>query len=273
MRPTGLTYVVLFATLSAGCHERTNPAAPGPPATTSPTMASLVIAGANAMLTGTSSNYYATATLSDGTTRTVTPNWSSSNSDVANVDNAGRLEGRVHGTTTVTATHDGMSATKSVQVVNDYRGTWDGRFIVNGCDAPPGVCNSYEVDVFSFPIHLEILQTGNDLSEIRAKFLLASFQLRAELIGRVSADGRLNLAGSAEMQDRRGNAWATLHVGAWDTTLSGNGMMTGRWAQRLSRLQPLSNEIMENELETMTRTSDTITPVSASLGAPSRRSF
>jgi hypothetical protein len=151
-----------------------------------------------------------------------------------------------------------------VQVVNDYRGTWVGRFVVNGCDAPPGVCIAYEVDVFDFPIRLEVLQTGNDLSEIRATFLLPSFyQIRANLSGRVSSDGRLNLAGSSEVGARRGSAWATFHVGAWDTILSGHDVMTGRWAQRLSIFQPPSNEIMENELSTMTRTSTSIIPVSA----------
>jgi hypothetical protein len=180
------------------------------------------------------------------------------------VDNSGRLDGLVHGTTTVTATHEGVSATKIVQVVNDYRGTWAGRFVVNGCDAPPGVCLSYEVDVFAFPIELEISQTGSDLREIRAKFMLPSFdRIRADLIGRVSADGRLNLAGSSELRDSSGSAWATFHVGAWDTSLSGPDAMNGRWAQRLSQFQPPSDIIMEDELETMTRTSRTATAQAA----------
>ena len=87
-------------------------------------------------------------------------------------------------------------------------------------------------------------------------FLLPRFpEIRANLSGRVSSDGHLNLAGSSEVGDRRGSAWATFYVGAWDTTLSGHDAMTGRWAQRLSIFQPPSNEIMENELVTMTRTS------------------
>jgi len=256
MRQEGTTLVlkltiVAISVLAAACDGK-SPAAPSRPAVSN----LLSISGADAVLTGSSSNYTATATLSDGTTRSVTPTWSSSNGDVASVDNAGRLDGRAHGLTTLTATHDGTSAAKSVQVVNDYRGTWVGTFVVNGCDAPPGVCSSYEIDFWDFPIELEILQTGNDLSEIRAMFFLPSFsQIRANLSGRVSSDGRLNLAGSSEVGDRRGSAWATFYVGAWDTTLSGHDAMTGRWAQRLSIFQPPSNEIMENELVTMTRTS------------------
>ena len=260
MRQEGTTLVlrltiVAVSVLAAACNGK-SPAAPSGPAAAS----NLLISGDGAVLTGSSSNYTATATLSDGTTRSVTPTWSSSNGDVANVDNAGRLDGRAHGLTTLTATHDGISATKSVQVVNDYRGTWVGTFVVNGCDAPPGVCSSYEIDFWDFPIELEILQTGNDLSEIRAMFLLPSFsQIRANLSGTVTSDGRLNLAGSSEVGGRRGSAWATFYVGAWDTTLSGHDAMTGRWAQRLSTFQPPSNETMENELVTMTRTSTGVT--------------
>jgi hypothetical protein len=257
MRQKGTTLVlrltiVAVSVLAAACNGR-NPAAPSGSAATN-----LVISGDAAVLTGSSSNYTATATLSNGSTRSVTPTWSSSKTDVADVDNAGRLNARAHGLTTLTATHDGISATKSVQVVNDYRGAWVGSFVVNGCDAPPGICLAYEVDFFHFPIQLEVLQTGNDLSEITAMFFLPSFyQLRANLNGRVSSDGHLNLAGSSEVRNRRGNenAWATFHVGAWDTTLSGPDMMVGRWAQRLSKFLPPSNEIMENELVTMTRTS------------------
>jgi len=246
----GLT-IVAVSVLAAACDGK-SPAAPSRPAFSN----LLSISGADAVLTGSSSNYTATATLSDGTTRSVTPTWSSSNGDVANVDNAGRLDGRAHGLTTLTATHEGISATRSVQVVNDYRGTWNGSFVVNGCDAPPGVCSSYEIDFWDFPIQLEVVQTGKDLSEISAMFFLPSFfQLRANLSGTVTSDGRLNLAGSSEVGDRRGGAWATFYVGAWDTAPSGRDAMTGRWAQRLSILKPPSNEIMANELVTMTRTS------------------
>jgi hypothetical protein len=251
-----LVLVLLLGMFAIACDGTKNPAVPSLPRT--PTITTLAISGDEAVPTGSSSNYTATATLSDGTARSVTPTWSSSNATVAHVDNAGHLDGRTHGVTTLTATHEGITATKGVRVVNDYRGTWVGRFVVNGCDAPPGVCNGYEVDMWEFPVELEVIQTGNDLSEISAVFSLPSFfQIRANLSGRVSDDGRLNLAGSSEVGGRRGNAWATFHVGAWDTKLSGDEVMTGRWAQRLSTFQPSSNEIMENELVTMTRTSRT----------------
>jgi hypothetical protein len=262
MHVVRLALVVTLGALATGCDGKSkrNRATPSPPAAA--TVIISIISGNDAVLTGVSTTFTVTATLSDGTTRAVTPTWTSSNTDVASVDSSGRLEGRAHGTTTLTATHDGISATKSVQVVNDYRGTWIGRFVVNRCDAPSGICNS-EWDVFSFPVHLEVSQTGIDHSEIRAVLILPiHLQIHANISGRVTSDGRLNLAGSSEVPGNRGRIWATFHVGAWDTTLSGRGMMTGRWTQRLSNLQPPYNYIMENELETMTRTSSTAGPVS-----------
>ncbi len=167
-------------------------------------MTRLAISGIDAVLTDVSTSYTATATLFDGTTRAVTPTWTSSNPDVATVDNVGRLDARAHGATTLTATHDGISATKRVQVVNNYRGTWVGRYVVTACDAPPGVCYAREVDIFSFPLCLEVSQAGDDLSEMSAVLFLPSYsQIRANISGRVSSDGRLNLAGSSEVAPSR----------------------------------------------------------------------
>ena len=253
MRPASLTPVVLLAVFVAGCHQESNPVTPSPPGMASPTIANLVIAGVDAVLTGSASHYSVTATMSDGTTRSVTATWSSSNTEVASVDSAGRLDGRTHGQTTLTATVDAISATKAVQVVNNYRGTWTGRYIVNVCDAPASTCVAMEYDVFSFPITLEVSQTGTDQNEISAMLVLPSFlQIRALLSGRVTSDGRLNLAGSSDLR-RSGSVFATFHVGAWDTHLRGPDTMTGRWAQRLSNLQPPYDEYHEIELESMTR--------------------
>ena len=261
MRPARLTPVVLLAVFVAGCHGKSNPAAPSAPA--SPTIASLIIGGVDVVLTGSSSNYTAMVTMADGTTRVVTPTWSSSNTDVAGVDTAGRLDGRAHGGTTLTATLDKISATKAVQVVNNYGGSWVGEYVINGCDAPPGVCANLEYDVFSFPIHLYVSQTGNGLNEISAILDLASRDIRATFGGTVTSDGRLSLGGSSNIMDRSDRIYAALHVGAWDTNLSGRDAMTGRWAQRLSVVQPPYDEYQENELIAMTKIWPPVRSVSA----------
>ena len=133
MHPFRLAVVVVFAALATGCNDKTNPAGPSRPAV--PTVTNLDISGADAVRTGVSTNYTVTVILSDGTTRAVTPMWTSSNPGVANVDTAGRLVGLAHGTTSLTASHEGRSASKTVQVVNNYEGSWVGRYVINACDA------------------------------------------------------------------------------------------------------------------------------------------
>lgn len=95
MHPGKLGLVMLVGVLTA-CNER-HPTAPGPPAP--PAITGLTIAGADAVLTGVSSNYSVTVTLADDSTRIVTPAWSSSDAGVGRVDGAGRFEGRAHGST------------------------------------------------------------------------------------------------------------------------------------------------------------------------------
>lgn len=251
-----LLLVLGVLALGTGC-DRKSPVAPsGPPP---PAVTSLVITGADAVLTGLSATYTATATLSDGATQTGTTTWSSSNPFVATVDAAGRLEGRAHGSTTVTATYIGRSASKTVQVVNNYAGTWVGRYVVNACDGFPGWCADTEWAAFS--ITLEVSQTGSDQSQISARFRLPSafpVEMRATIGGSVTLDGRLKLAGSSDLTERSGRIWATFRVDGWDTKLSGLDAMTGGWEHQLTGVpaaRPPFTGNQQNELVTMTRTS------------------
>jgi hypothetical protein len=259
MRSLHLGSAVAVLSFVLGCGHN-SPVAPGPAA---PTAAGLAIAGADAVLSGVPAEYSATLTLSNGTSRAATPTWSSSDPAVATVDGSGRLQGRAHGSVTLTASSDGQTASRIVRVVNNYNGTWQGRFLVDGCDAPPGFCASMDVDIFAFPIYLAVSQSGADQSDVRATLILSNFNRRSELTGRVTPDGRLNLSGSAEVRSRDGSLLGTFHVGAWDTILREGDTMAGRWAQRYTNVQPPFNELMVNQLESMTRLSTAGGPVSA----------
>lgn len=256
----GRLLIVLGLLASATACDRKPSNAPSPPL---PTVTSLALAGADAVLTGVSATYIATATFADGTTQTGTTVWTSSNPDVASVDAGGRLEGRAQGSTTLTATYLGRSASKTVRVVSNYGGTWVGRYVINSCDAPRSLCAVLEWEAFSFPLQLEVSHSGNYLDEISAVLIFSNRQIRATVSGSVTADGRLSLAGDSNVADRRGRIWATLHVGTWDTSLSGGGTtMTGGWAQRLSVLEPRYDEYQQNGIETMTRVSTSMLPAS-----------
>jgi hypothetical protein len=258
-----LAPVLMIATLVTACGDKPNPAAPSPPA--APAVASLVISGTDYVLTGSATVYTATATLSDGSTRTVTPTWTSSAVNVATVDNAGHLDGRAHGSTTLTAVHDGRTASKTVQVVNNYGGSWSGRYIIRACRDSgifrDGIYGGSYVDVpwcqalngigSEGILAFTVVQTGTNYSEIRATF---GFDYGGTISGSVTADGRLNLQGTLKVLDWYGDHWGDLQVSGWDTNRDGAGSMTGRWAQTLTIVGQQGSGYQEVELVTMLRT-------------------
>jgi hypothetical protein len=246
-----------------GCGDK-NPTAP-----TGPAVTGLTITGADAVLTGVSTTY--TATLSaDGTSRPVTPVWISSNPEVATVDSAGRLEGRAHASTTLSASSGGQRATKTVQVVNNYGGTWEGSYVIRACadtgdltDHDGGWCLVGPGRVGSVSgIRMTLVQSGQNLSEITAT--IGSFG--ETITGIVSPDGRLNLGGTLTLHDfdYPDIIIATAQLSNWNTRLEGADGMTGRWSEDLTSLVfRIGTAHTDNELATMKRISKTAGGTSA----------
>jgi hypothetical protein len=203
--------------------------------------------------------------------RTVTPSWSSSAVNVATVDNAGRLDGRAHGSTTLTAAHDGRSASKTVQVVNNYGGSWSGRYIIRACKDSGVFTDGIFADVpwcqgttgigSERSFALTLFQTGSNYTEIRATFgpECDSFVGSGTISGVVTADGRLNLEGTLKVLDWFCHADADLQLSGWETNLNGAGSMTGRWAQNLTINAREGSAHEEVELVTMSRTATVAT--------------
>ena len=247
----------MIAALVAACDDNSNPARP------TGLVASLAINGVDYALTGSTTTYTATATLSDGSTRTVTASWSSSAADVATVDISGRLEGRTHGSTTLTAAFDGRSASKTVQVVNNYAGSWSGQYVVTACNDSgiftDGIIGGSFIDqpwcqavarigsAHSFTFTLA--QSGTTYTEIRATFGSDT----RPIPGIVTADGRLKLEGTSPVLDWYGDPWADWQLSGWDTNLDRSGGMTGRWAENLTMLGQSGHAYQEVEIRTMSR--------------------
>ena len=250
MRPLQLFSALAFAALALGCGSK----APTAPTVVTPTVTGLSIRGTDVLLTGVAADYSVTAALTDGTVRPVSPTWTSSNPAVATITDTGRLEGKSHGSTTLTASSGGQTVSRTIRVINNYGGRWRGEFANSGCDAPPGFCAAMEFDFFYFPVSLEVSHSETDPSQVTARFDLPNFSwMKATLSGHVTTDGRLNLSGSSEMTNRDGAPSGTFIVGAWDSTLVDARSMKGRWVQRTTYVRPAYDEIMENELVTMTR--------------------
>ena len=259
MRKVNFVAVVLLIALAGGCQGK-NPAAPSQPA--GQTVTGLVINGVDAVLTGSVTSYTVTATSSDGTTRTVTPAWTSSDPGVGTVDSTGRLDGRAHGSTILTASYLGREATKTVQVVNNYAGTWNGQYVIRACAdsgdlhfRDGGWCQSRVRVGTIWHIRLVLSQSGSNLSEIAGTLDLGDVGAGDNISGVVTADGRLSLTGSLDVLDYYGESLlGTVQIQTWDTNLGSPGVMTGRWSQNFSSIfNPVGNAFTENELVAVTR--------------------
>jgi hypothetical protein len=269
MRALILAPILMISALVAACDDKSNPAGP------TGRVASLAINGVDYALTGSTTAYTATVTLSDGSTRTVTASWSSSAADVATVDITGRLEGRTHGSTTLTAAFDGRSASKTVRVVNNYAGSWSGQYIITACNDSgiftDGIYGGKYIDVswcqalnrvgsvHSFASTFS--QTGTNYSEIRATFGSDT----GPITGIVTADGRLKLEGTSSVLDWYGDPWGDWQLSGWDTNVDRSGGMTGRWAENLTMLGRSGHAYQEVEIVTMSRNA-----TSAPSASPSR---
>ena len=112
MRRFSLVSALALVILVLGCGSHSPTA---PPASSMVT--GVTISGVDTILTGRSTFYNVTAAFGNGTSKTVTPIWSSSNPEVAPVDITGRMEGRTHGSTILTASSGGQAVSKTVRVI------------------------------------------------------------------------------------------------------------------------------------------------------------
>jgi len=271
LRRHSLVLLGLF-TFAIGCDGKT-PMQPSEPGTTA---TGLAIVGADALLTGESANYTVTSTFADGSTRTILPAWSISNLGVATVDSMGRVEGRTQGSTTLTVTYNGQSASKTLQVFNNYAGTWEGRYIVRACfdtgdftDHDGGWCKAGPARVGSvLGIGMSLVQSGSDVTGTLPG-------ARGTITGMVRSDGRLTLSGLVTESDFDDPdvTIATLQLGPWESSLEGTSGMTGRWTWLLTSLTGRIGTVRaENELISMMRVS-TITATPAAIQPATRSLF
>ncbi len=259
-RGSGLI-VMLLGMAACGDQPTAPTAAPAP-------SAALTIIGPETIRTGSPTVYTAA-----GRTMTVRPTWTSSDPITAAVDADGSVTGRVHGSITLTATYQGATTSKTIDVVNDYGGEWAGTSIVRLCDGSVtpytwgwATCNvfyggavsgavgtSHEItlqlsrspqDVRQMTGWLDMRRTMQSWAGVYDLDDFAFFPLK----GNVANDGRLILAGGFSIEPPTAE---TIVVGGWDTRLSAPGEMRGGWA--LDFRTPAGRIYWETELVRMTR--------------------
>lgn len=198
------TWAVLCVAATA-CSGSNGSSATGPstPAPAAPTVTSISITGPDALLTGTTGDYTVTASLSNQTTQSVTPTWGASGTDRATVSPAGRVTGQLHGSFALTASYQGQTASKTVNVVHNYDGRWTGVVIRMTCQLSgelgaritQRLCPAGPNE--RMPMSFTVAQPA-PFTAVTAEINLANTILRAS--GNIASDGRLLLAGDTDYQ-------------------------------------------------------------------------
>jgi hypothetical protein len=221
----------------------------------------MVITGADALFTGAAADYGLTVTYSDGLARTVIASWTSSNAAVASVDASGRLAGLTHGSSTLTADYFGSRASRTVQVINDYGGTWEGKYAITACTVTGDLATSYGGWCLAGPgrvgtvysVRMTLVQNDQNPTEVTRTFNRS----RDSLKGTVRADGRLSLEGTLPERDYyEDNIIGKVEFGQWLTSLTAGDRMEGGWSEHYTSFAGRGGTAHTvNELLTMTRVS------------------
>jgi hypothetical protein len=246
-----LLLIALIALAAACGGSDSTPTAPTQPALT---VTGLTVSGLDAIRTGFFATFTAQATMSDGSTQTVTPTWSSSNPDVASVASNGDVTALVNGSSTITATYQGRTGSKTVRAVSNFGGTWSGTYRISKCDqaaAFAGWCAGIGGVGAVLPLALSLSQAGTSRDQISGTIALGS--ITGNTSGNVTGDGRLNIGGT--FTNAINGTVFVVTIGGWDTRLSGASGMSGGWAQSIRANGFSGSAYQENTLVSMTHTS------------------
>lgn len=223
--------IILCALLLSSCGGGTSsPSAPTPTAAAAPTLVSLSITASTfTVLIGAPQTITATGRYSDGSSRPVTPTWSSSAQDVIIVDNTGRLTALSAGLASITASSGGQSASAEFRALPDFAGRWVVEWRIIGCNVPArwgdGFCN------------VEGTENGTlTLTRLDGDKVTGTYDngvgWDGSVTGQVSIDGTLSLSGRLASQ-RSTQSW-TADLTQWTTRLSSSAGMTGNYRELLT---------------------------------------
>jgi hypothetical protein len=238
-------FAVVLGTVACGDH--TSGRLTTAPSSTAPGVTGLTIAGPDAVRTGFASDYTVSVSLSDGSSKlSASASCTSSDPSVASIAAPCRLTGNKHGSATLTVSSEGRTTSKTVNVVNNYGGSWEGDFQVTTCD-DAGILHSswYWCAVYDMDGHLAdgggsfsliLTQSGGGQDQISGTISLGNINgnYRSTVSGSVTNDGRLILSGSTVINTESGVAFQ-LSISNWDsivdanTVLSGFAQMSGGW--------------------------------------------
>jgi hypothetical protein len=169
-----------------------------------------------------------TATMSDGSTRSVTGTWRSESPAVATVDSNGRVTGVASGDTAIVAESNGVQATpRPIRVVPDYQGYWYGDWQFTACAADGDwtrseICREVPVGL---PLGLELALTQE---RDNTTGTLTLDDLTVPVQGPIRPGGQLTLSGA--FTEAVEGIVVEITVADWESATTDNQRMTGRFA-------------------------------------------
>jgi hypothetical protein len=212
------TFVALIILSTACSRDTPIGPTPGEPVTL---VAFTISPSVSTFLIGHPARLTAQAAYSDGSTRIVAAQWSAAPVEIATVDSTGTLTLLKTGTTAITASFDGRTATKSLRVLPDYGGTWDGSAQVVACTSRlQESCPTWDTGVRR--ISLWVDQTEDRIHA----FLYISQDRELFVDGSVATDGAMILSGERVEPDFSG-PYVAIRIGEWRTTIDPAGALTG----------------------------------------------
>ena len=240
-----------------------------PPA---PTVTGLVIGGGSGPLrTGQSVTLNATVNLSNNTTQAATsPAWTSSNTTVASVDNAGVVTANNQGSATISVSAQGQTASMPVTVWQDYQGTWIGQYRIRVCTATGdfsaiGWCSSDFFNVGKLlPVRVIFTQTSSPAVNGTIELGTIVGNLRGNVF-----DNR-HFVGSGTASFSSEGIVLTFTIGTFDALASGT-QMAGSFVWNVGATGAAGQGYNELDLVGVTRTSGLTTSVRRT--APSVRTI
>ena len=250
-------FPLVVAAVLAGCGG----SSPSGPSTPSVTPQSINVgSSSDRIFIGASETFTATATMSDGSTRSITGVWGTDAPGVATAEGAtGRVTGVGSGMVTVFVDSQGRRGTKLIRGLPNYQGTWSGSYAVRSCTqsgqvAQANLCGGTFSTNRVLPTNLNVTQ---DADRVQGRFFLGT--LGGDASGPVQGDGRLLLTGVIQ------DSGATVDV-SWNLESQAAGRITGGFSM-LWRLSGASGDVrVIADIRDLNRTSNIAAP--ALLTAP-----
>jgi hypothetical protein len=253
MKARCLVVVALLTTLVA-CGGKGG-GSPTAPSTPTPTITALSITPATDLIKIKASEAFtATATFSDGSSRSVQATWGSDTPGVATIDSSGRATGVTSGQATIFADYSGVPrATRLLRVMPDYHGRWRGDWSVTGCAEEGdwrGVCREFTTGSL-WVLNLTVNQTRDTVT--------GTTDFGDDLPGPVT--GTIRMGGHLEVNGTYTVAFegipVEITVSNWETITTDNERMTGRFRMGMRAAGLQGSFRTDAELRIVTKTSGT----------------